>query len=228
MANDDVRRLLILTFEKTRFLCGFPVRVAGRCGGGDVTALSCFIFDPMCHPLLPQNPASPHTPQKRPTAASGCRAGVFVCLPPSPATQGEPGGYQGGTHIFLPKAQKNCTDRWYSLNRYIFCFVGEDTCQHPQGTPLFCKSSSSTGSFLRIASCTLLVHHPKINWSPSSFPHITFSLHFYPGSKSNTPYRRAHVLLPADPARSTYCLHPDILLPRGYRSRSIRQHLADP
>ena len=49
MANDDVRRLLILTFEKTRFLCGFPVRVAGRCGGGDVTALSCFIFDPMCH-----------------------------------------------------------------------------------------------------------------------------------------------------------------------------------
>ena len=100
MANDDVRRLLILTFEKTRFLCGFPVRVAGRCGGGDVTALSCFIFDPMCHPLFSQNPVSPHTPQKCPTAASGCRAGVFVCLPPSPATQGEPGGQQAeDSHI---------------------------------------------------------------------------------------------------------------------------------
>ena len=75
---------------KTRFLCGFPVRVAGRCGGGDVTALSCFIFDPMCHPLfLPESRFSTH-PTKTPHSRVGLQ-GRSVC-PSAPQS-----GYTGRT-----------------------------------------------------------------------------------------------------------------------------------
>ena len=100
MANDDVRQLLILTFEKPASSAGF--RSALRAGVGAVMSplYPASFSTPCVTPFFSQNPASLHTPQKRPTAASGCRAGVFVCLPPSPVTQGEPGGQQAeDSHI---------------------------------------------------------------------------------------------------------------------------------
>ena len=43
-------RSKVFDVPQSRCSCGFPARVAGRCGCGDVTALSCFLFDPMYHP----------------------------------------------------------------------------------------------------------------------------------------------------------------------------------
>ena len=95
----------VFDVPQSRCSWGFPARVAGRCGCGDVTALSCFLFDPMYHPrhgwksplkavghttptkglcrvLFPSGDTVPPYPQR---GRTGLVSGVSVPIPGKPS-----------------------------------------------------------------------------------------------------------------------------------------------
>ena len=84
-------------------------------GCGDVTALSCFIFDPMCHPLFSQNPASPHTPQNAPqprrAAGPGC---LSACRPVRPHRANQ-GFSRRNSGISVRSYRKRCIPFFFTI-----------------------------------------------------------------------------------------------------------------